>query len=951
MATDPHADEPQALPDRATPDPLDAARVMANVAAGLFGTTETRPKVGRFVLLDQLGAGAMGTVYSAFDPELDRKIAIKVLHHRVGDEQARARTRLLREGRALAKLAHPNVATLYEVGTVQDRVFLAMEFVAGQPLETWMETAHDWREVTRVFAAAGEGLAAAHTAGIIHRDFKPGNVVLGDDGRVTVLDFGLATPDGPTETDEPQTAPDANDEAAEPLGRLTATHGVVGTPAYMAPEQHRGEPATAASDQFAYCVSLFEALYGARPFEGTTRQQVLLAIEDNAVTLDSDISVPRWLQRAVIRGLAPDPDDRWPSLPALLDAITHDPAARVRRWAAPALFAAVVLGGGWLAADSGNEDPCRDVASEIQAIWNPAARARLQEGLGETATTQAVLTQLDTYVAALTPMRVAACEAEQADTPLPGATRHAQCLDERIRAMEATVHLLQSPSEQMLRNAQGLIPVTEDLQACPEMATEGVPSLGSAPQTRREVESAIARARVLLDVGDVTEGLAQAVEALALARTTDDVSLVARATVKLGQAQLVNGESVASEATFQEALLLAVRANDHEAKVNALRMLSRALVQSSKLEQAERMADLAVASTEHFDRLPLEWDLTLLEVRGDLARARDQPKQALEYYARMVTMSAQPGAPVFSLLSAKTALASALLETGQRQEAGALYREVEVLARRQYGDVHRVVAVVLDNQCIVAYQLGDLPQAESFARRSLQIRRQLVGPDHPSLAASLTNLGGMLSTHDPQAALEPLNQALRLRLQHSGDKSFAVAQVLSSVGNTHRKLGDLNKARAAYLRAAGIVEAAKITGSKRVRIWVRLAEVEIELDDCTSALARLGEVDAIADRGNEASRRSIVRMDLAVARCTPDHDAALARATKALAFVDEHELRGTVAAMANITVAEYVQAKDAPRALSLARKAQAFAAEDPSLPKGVGDRINAFVAAAAPQSP
>jgi serine/threonine protein kinase len=224
-------------------------------------------QVGRYVLLDAVGSGGMGVVYAAYDPELDRKVAIKLLRFdRLGSEAGeRDRLRLQREAQAIARLSHPNVVHVYDVGTFGDQVFVAMEFVAGRTLRQWAEEEpRPWREVVDRFALAGRGLAAAHAAGLIHRDFKPDNVLLGDDGRVRVVDFGLARPAGQQPAPEGERTPSGG-TLAHPL---TEWGVVVGTPAYMAPEQLRGEASDERSDQLSFCVSLYETLYGERPFPG-----------------------------------------------------------------------------------------------------------------------------------------------------------------------------------------------------------------------------------------------------------------------------------------------------------------------------------------------------------------------------------------------------------------------------------------------------------------------------------------------------------------------------------------------------------------------------------------------------------------------------------------------------------------------------------------------------------
>ena len=209
-------------------------------------------QVGRFVVLAWLGEGSSGAVYSAYDPDLDRKIALKLLHREAG--RAPSGEGLKAEARALARVAHPNVVNVHEVGEVGEQVFLAMEFVDGITLRHWLRTPRTEAEILSVFIEAGQGLSAVHAAGLVHRDFKPENVLIGRDGRTRVTDFGLAKP------------PRRSEGAAGADGGGVAT-ALAGTPAYMAPEQRAGRGADARSDQFSFCVSLYEAVAGARPGE------------------------------------------------------------------------------------------------------------------------------------------------------------------------------------------------------------------------------------------------------------------------------------------------------------------------------------------------------------------------------------------------------------------------------------------------------------------------------------------------------------------------------------------------------------------------------------------------------------------------------------------------------------------------------------------------------------
>jgi WD40 repeat protein/tRNA A-37 threonylcarbamoyl transferase component Bud32 len=366
-------------PDPRSPPPGagDSAhqRILKDVIkAALFPGEAVPVTIGRFRVLRPIGAGGMSVVYAAYDEKLDRRIALKLLR---GGESPDSQTRLLREAQAMARVAHPNVVAVHEVGRWGDQVYVAMEFVRGRDLRTWLaEGRRDPAEVVEVFAAAGRGLAAAHAAGLVHRDFKPANVLLGDDGRARVVDFGLVR----QSDDEPAQAPDLGLARAAAAGReltasLTATGALVGTPAYMSPEQHEGRPADARSDQFSFCVALYEALYAAHPFAGATVVELAEAVLAGRIgPVPEDSRVPGWLRRVVLRGLSVDPAARWPAMDDLIDELGRDPErirrARVRAGLLAGAVGAVVVGLLWLARQQA------DVARVAQQAEAAADRQR-----------------------------------------------------------------------------------------------------------------------------------------------------------------------------------------------------------------------------------------------------------------------------------------------------------------------------------------------------------------------------------------------------------------------------------------------------------------------------------------------------------------------------------------------------------------------------------------------
>jgi predicted Ser/Thr protein kinase len=332
----------------------------------------THRQLGRYRLEKELGVGGMGIVHAAFDPELERRVAIKLILRATSDE---ARSRLLREARAMARLTHPNIITIYEIGSEAGRDFVTMELIDGGSLADWLRSEpRKARDILDAFIAAGRGLAAAHEAGIIHRDFKPHNVLRSTSGRIVVGDFGLAT--------GMETSPGVASAPLEAHTALTATGSWVGTPAYMAPEQWNGGTITPATDQFAFCVALWEALAGQRPYRGDTIEALRTAVTAGPDKL-SAAAIPMRLRGVLKRGLDPDPAKRWPSMAALLTALRPD-RRKLYVWAAAVAGAALSTSVIVLALTRGDRQAAQDTERAKEAPNTLERRLELEgRKLGE----------------------------------------------------------------------------------------------------------------------------------------------------------------------------------------------------------------------------------------------------------------------------------------------------------------------------------------------------------------------------------------------------------------------------------------------------------------------------------------------------------------------------------------------------------------------------------------
>ncbi|HVH99183.1 MAG TPA: serine/threonine-protein kinase, partial [Enhygromyxa sp.] len=522
---------------------LGAAAIDANVQ-----------RLGRFTVLRKLGEGGMGVVFACYDEQLERKVAVKLLRSRY--QSGVARMRLEREAQALARLSHPNVVQIYELGEHQGALFVVMELVVGETLSAWLwpdgreaGTDRDWRAIVAVLREAGAGLAAAHAAGLVHRDFKPENVVVGVDGRVRTLDFGLVR------TLEPELLDSELELAGSELDSntaLTRAGAWMGTPAYMAPEQFDGLVCDAKSDQFSFSAVAFEALFGCRPFAGATVEALAASVRRGvAAPIREDSPVPKRLRAAILRGLAADPASRWPAMAALLTELDLSLDARRRsRRVAWAFGTAVLVVAAVGLARSSVSGPrlCELDETLLAGTWDDERRATLRGALASQADGETSLRVIDEALTSWTAdwleSQRRACEATrvlgtQSDAMLD---RRTSCLERQRRELDALVELLLCPD--------GAARAFELLERLPDLATCDDPRLAEtshplpADEAQREHIFAsyeqISRARALARTSRIDEAEAL-VEQLASAADLGHLPLTIEIQALLAERSLWRG--------------------------------------------------------------------------------------------------------------------------------------------------------------------------------------------------------------------------------------------------------------------------------------------------------------------------------------------------------------------------------------------------------------------------
>jgi tetratricopeptide (TPR) repeat protein/predicted Ser/Thr protein kinase len=835
--------------------------------------------IGRYLVLARIGSGGMGVVFAAYDPELDRRVAIKVLHGRRDSDGARRR--LAREAQALARIAHPRVVAVHDVGIHDGRVFVAMEYVEGMTLREFMaDPARDLDERRRVLIAAGEGLAAAHRAGLVHRDFKPDNVMIGVDGSVKVMDFGLARADAET-SEQDLGAAASHRSRLRGVGLVTEAGAVLGTPAYMAPEQIGGLVADARSDQFAFGITAHELLYGVRPFAGANLTALTLAIsEGRLIDPPKQHRVPPWLRRVILRALALDPAQRWPDLDTMVRALERDPVRARRRFAAAGLALGLsALGGGAIAWGLARPEPpvqaCTNTA-ELDGRWTSGPRDRVERSLTEVLSTpestQTVLRSLDDYAQAWDAAQLDNCTRTSIEVAQSEAVHElrAACLRNRRAAFEQLVELLGDPKagEQLDRAVEAAARLP-DIDACADVeALALAPTLPTDPQLRATIEALrdeVARSQSLVDLRPSPEH-ARAVAARAEA--TGDLAIAAEAALALGRTLAAVDELAEAVAALRRAYFSAMSCGHARVQAEA----AATLVYVVGYRQQDHAQGLVWA--EHALAIASRFDGGLVE--ADVLHAVGVVRDA----------------------------------AGDNPGALSAYGEAHELRRRLLPSLHPDLARSLHALANVHGSLGEVALARDYQERALEMRLELFGPNHVVVANSLNNLAlSLRELGELDEAKQMLERAVEI-YEASGRNGDGLARALTNLADVERLRHDYARARALEERSLSVRRAS-------------VGDLHPEVADSIVGLARIARDQGELDQAESHARDAIARLRRDFAPGHPEIFAAtivLASILEARGAIEQasRELSSTLAE----SRVENLDAQDLARARALLNRLQ-----------------------------
>jgi tetratricopeptide (TPR) repeat protein/predicted Ser/Thr protein kinase len=813
--------------------------------------------IDRYVVLEEVGAGGMGVVHRAYDPKLRREVALKLLRfdRRGGTSAQRAESRILREAQTMARLSHPNVLPVYDVEPVGELVYIAMEYVDGETLGRWLRrTSRTWREVVECFCQAGQGLHAAHQAGIVHRDFKPSNVLLGNKGRVLVTDFGLARAGSDDERVEPLSS-----GARARRALVTEDGEVVGTPAYMAPEQLRGGPVDARADQYAFCVALYEGLFGRRPFSQREIAALLQAKQAGRIEPVADAGVPGWLFRIVERGMAPLPDQRFASMAELLAALGRDPAQARRRWAwvgTGAVLGAAAIGLR-LAADPPGSG-CPDADALVEQVWDDAAREQVRAALMATDQSYAadmaerVTTGLDRYARAWAEGHVDACTAtrvhgEQSEEAFD---LRMACLRRHRAELEATVEVLsERVSVTTLRGAAGLVAALPEPQACADVEALLARRRSTNPTHAAELEALraeLSRARALVRAGRATEARTSIERVEGRATELDDPTVRGEALRLRGVIAIQERDLPTAERWLTEAYVGAVEGRDAPLALEAATDLVDLVgVQLARTAEAELWAVQAHAWLRGGgDPDPTVARLAMAE--GNVYRVAGRLEEARTAFADAVERM-EARAPAGDLAEAHHTLGLAMMSLGNAAEAERHFTRELALDEAALGPLHPDVGRVHQSLGATLYTSGQLGRALPHLEEAVRIFEAALGPMHPRVAASLSNLGALRDDlGEPEEAREHFERALLILEAAEGTGSTELVGLLGNLAQALRHAGDPAAAAPHLRRAAALIESTHGPGHpERVDLLTRLGEVLIEAGEPTQAEVVLVEADGL----------------------------------------------------------------------------------------------------------
>ena len=802
-------------------------------------------RLRRFELRRRLGEGAMSVVWAAHDPELDREVAIKVLHLQPG--ATRSAERLRREAQAMARLNHPNVVKIHELDAEDGRVFCAMEIVDGVTLRAWLATPRPWHEIVRALLEAGRGIAAAHAVGLIHRDIKPDNILIATDGRTLVSDFGLAKlaaePQAGGVPDPEERSIAATIDSALPSGVLrapaepglamdeapatagahgmTASGALIGTPAYMAPEQLERAHAGAPADQFAFCVTAFEALFGVRPFAGDSISSQMHAIREGELQPVTRRDVPAGVVACLARGLAAEPAKRWPAMPRLLEVLARaaDEPRRRRRWiVAIAGVVALGTGAGVLATRTRYDRAAvaAAAAERIDRAWSPERAAALQRAFVATGApvaaerAAAAITAFDAYRAEWLSARVnawAATHARDEQTPELLELRIA-CFERLAEVLGGLADTLSRPTPTDVARAPQLAFALEPVATCANVARLRATSPAPSTPAGREAERTLRELELLQILGRHREVRAKAEALLVDAERRGDPMQVARARFAVGSAQANTGAFVEAEATLRQAVLDAAAARDHylvaEIWLRLHTLVGLDLARPSDaatIEPAVRSA-VAQAGDDPRQRADLAYTLGLVEYRrGNFKRALDHVLDARARHAAV-------GGPEHpTVANAETMLGALRMHLGELDESERHLTHAIAIVAKTFGARHPMVASAEHNLMSIAARRKDWPASEHHGRTAVQINTAVKGSDHLDTARARTQLARALrhqrKLQEARSELELAQAAFAEKLPAHPDRvlvNIGFAQIAETAGD-HAEAVRLGAEVLARLRA------------------------------------------------------------------------------------------------------------------------------------------------------